>query len=81
VPAIANFEVRGADGYPILADPYGNNVAFRCIGCGGPVLAIIREHQRGSSPENPSECRACRAKYWVEALIEVSQLVVHRVSP
>lgn len=38
-------------GQAVACDAYGNNVAFRCLGCGGPVLAVIRENQRGSSPK------------------------------
>lgn len=33
-------------GYRVLCDPFGNNVAFRCPACGGPVLSIILENQR-----------------------------------
>jgi hypothetical protein len=68
-------------GYPVLADPFGNNVAFRCLGCGAPVLATLRENQRGSEPARPSKCPACRAGYWLEANVDSSILTVRRVSP
>lgn len=63
---VTGFLVHDEDGYPVAADPHGNNVAFRCLGCGGPVLAIPREHQRGSSSSNPSICRGCGSLFWVE---------------
>ena len=77
--AITGFTVVGEDGYPIASDPHGNNVAFRCMSCGAPVLAVVREHQRGASADNPAECRGCHCKYWVEVLESASKLIVHRV--
>jgi len=76
--AITGFPAEDENGFPILADAHGNNVAFRCVGCGGPILAIARPHQRGSSDENPSVCPACSARYWVEPMSD--KLVIHRVS-
>lgn len=78
---ITDFAVVGDDGYPLAADPHGDNVALRCMSCGGPVLAVIRDHQRGSSPDNPARCRGCGCRYWVEAIESASQLIVHRVRP
>jgi hypothetical protein len=66
-------------GIPVLADPYGNNVAFQCLGCHAPVLAVILDHQRGSSAKNPSVCPACKSSYWVEAIVPESRLIVRRV--
>ena len=76
---VSDFRVVDESGYPVLADPHGNNVAFRCLSCGGPVLAVILEHQRGSSAANPPVCRACLSRYWVEAEVPSSRLVVHRI--
>lgn len=66
-------------GLPLLSDPHGNNVAFRCLGCGSPVLAVMMEYQRGTSEKNPSVCPACRARFWVEVIVSQSRLVVHRI--
>jgi hypothetical protein len=52
---------------PVPCDTFGNNVAFACPRCGHPMLAIAREHQRGSSPDNPARCRKCKYECWVEA--------------
>jgi uncharacterized protein with PIN domain len=76
---ITDFAVVGEDGFPVAADPHGNNVAFRCIGCGGPVLAVARENQRGSSTENPAVCRGCHSRYWIEVREQESTVVLHRV--
>jgi hypothetical protein len=62
----------------VLADAHGNNVAFACLNCGGPVLATLMLHQRGSSEENPTECRVCNAKFWVEPQVARNRLLVHR---
>jgi uncharacterized protein with PIN domain len=78
--AVTNFLAFDINGYPVLADAHGNNVAFRCLGCGAPVLAVMLEHQRGSSSEKPSACRACRSKFWVEVLPDLARLVVHRLA-
>jgi len=77
--AISGFSVVDENGFPVLADPHGNNVAFRCVGCGGPVLAVLREHQRGSSVENPAVCRACSSQFWVEPADGKPRLVLHRM--
>jgi hypothetical protein len=63
--SLEGFKVVDEVGHRVLADPFGNNVAFRCLVCGAPVLAIVREHQRGSSKSNPSECPACGSEYWI----------------
>jgi predicted RNA-binding Zn-ribbon protein involved in translation (DUF1610 family) len=59
---ITNFHCFGE----IKADAFGNNVAFSCPNCGHPVLAIIRDGQRGSK-ENPSHCKGCGNDYVVTA--------------
>ena len=50
--------------HPVACDACGNNAAFRCPRCGGPVPAVIREYRRCSGLEKPSKCpgsgsRAC----------------------
>lgn len=66
--AITGFAVVGEDGFPIAADAHG----LRCVSCGCPVLVAVRERQRGSSADNPAECRACHCKYWVEVLASMT---------
>lgn len=75
--AITNFSASETNGSPVAADAHGNNVAFKCVDCGGPVLAVLLPHQRGSSAQKPTTCRACDASYWVEALVIESRLIVH----
>lgn len=75
---VTDFHCIAEDGFMVLCDAHGNNVAFRCQGCGGPVLAVMREHQRGSYPGNPAECRACHSQYWVEVDGPNNRLVLHR---
>jgi len=63
----------------VPADAHGNNVAFACLNCNHPVLATLMPHQRGSSAEKPTQCRACSASYWVEVQAARNRLQVHRV--
>jgi hypothetical protein len=44
------------------------------------VLAVAREHQRGSSAENPSECRGCHCQYWIEVHEPQSTVILHRIA-
>lgn len=76
---VTGFTCIGESGDPVPADAYGNNVAFCCAKCGAPVLAVIREHQRGAGPDNPSECRKCGTKFWVALGVTPRQLLVHRL--
>ena len=78
--AITGFSASAQDGSPIAADAHGNNVAFKCLVCGGPVLAVLLPKQRGSSAEKPTTCRACSTCYWVEAHIPQSRLLVHQLA-
>ncbi len=80
MPSVTGFSVVVESGTSVSADPHGNNVAFSCLVCNAPVLAVIREHQRGSGSQNPSVCTACGARFWVECLKVESQLVVHTVA-
>lgn len=73
------YRVVDESGGEVLADPFGNNVAFHCPVCHGPVLAVVRQHQRGGKPDNPSHCRTCRAKYWVEQDELGKRLILHQL--
>ena len=75
---ITGFRCIDEAGFPVLCDPFGNNAAIRCPSCGGPVLAILRENQRGSSDKNPSICRACDSRIWIEVKEGQELLILHR---
>ena len=79
MPVVTGYTVVDDEGLRVAAHPHGNNVAFRCGGCGGPVLAVIRAHQLGSAPEAPTHCPDCGSSYWVQRVEEQEQLVVHRL--
>lgn len=64
----------------VPADAHGNNVAFSCLNCGGPVLATLMPHQRGSSADKPTECRVCSAAFWVEPQLPKYRLLIHRAN-
>jgi len=76
---MTGFKCIDESGFPVLCDPFGNNVAIKCPGCGGPVLAILREYQRGANKESPSICPSCRSRIWVESKEDQELLVLHRV--
>ncbi len=77
---VTNFSCFDEDNIPVLADAWGNNVAFRCTSCGSPVLADLHDaNQRGASAGNPSVCRACGSLYWLEADQQAQRLVLYRV--
>lgn len=63
----------------VKADAHGNNVAFSCLNCGGPVLATLMANQRGSSSAKPTRCRSCGSSFWVEAQPELKRLQLHRL--
>ena len=78
--AITDFRASAEDGTPLAADAHGNNVAFKCIVCGGPLLAVMLPHQRGSAAEKATICRLCGTSYWVQAIVAESRLVIHRLA-
>jgi len=63
----------------VRCDAFGNNVAFVCPKCGHPMLAIIREDQRGSDANNPAICRSCDFRCWLEANDVEKALKLHSV--
>lgn len=66
-------------GTTVAADAHGNNVAFACLQCGGPVLATLLQHQRGSSQDKPTQCLVCASAFWVEPQVASKRLLIHRV--
>lgn len=77
---ITGFTGIYSDGSLAKIDAQGNNAAFLCVGCGYPVLAIAREHQRGSSTKNPAVCQGCSEQYVIEIRATTEEVVIFRVS-
>jgi transcription elongation factor Elf1 len=61
-------------------DAHGNNVAFLCNKCGHPVLAIAREHQRGSSINKPATCLGCGEDFIIEAKEVTKNVLIYGAS-
>ncbi len=61
-------------------DAHGNNAAFLCNNCGHPVLAIAREHQRGSSVNKPATCLGCGEEFIIEPKESSQKVVIYNVS-
>jgi hypothetical protein len=78
VVAVTDFHLW-SQSRPVPADAHGNNVAFSCLNCSGPVLATLMEHQRGSSAAKPTTCRVCGASFWLEVQVDRKRLLVHRL--
>lgn len=76
---VTGFQAVTESGTAVQADAFGNNAAFVCINCHAPLLAIVREGQRGSSPTRPVTCRNCVTSFWLECKTEERTLVVHEV--
>jgi hypothetical protein len=76
---ITGFQAVASSGTPVQVDAFGNNAAFACIGCHAPLLAILRDHQRGSSPAKPVVCRGCGKAWWLEVNEQRRTLTVHEV--
>ena len=77
---VTDFICVDAAGYPVLCDAWGTNVAFRCVSCGSPVLGVVfDQNQRGAHAGNPSVCRACGSRYWLEIDEPSRRMTLHRV--
>lgn len=64
---VTDFRRVNEGGRDVPCDAFGNNVAFVCPECGHPMLAIMRDYQRGSSLNNPAVCRGCGLRAWLSA--------------
>lgn len=78
--AITGFRAVAGSGEPVQVDAFGNNAAFACPRCHAPLLAILREHQRGSSDGKPVVCTGCGHAWWIETRAAEKTLVVHEVT-
>lgn len=63
----------------IPCDAFGNNVALSCPRCGHPMLAILRENQRGAHQQNPTICRGCHLQAWLSPDTTKRQLRFHQL--
>lgn len=76
---ITDFLVMDGNGSQIEADPYGNNLAFCCMRCRHPVLAVALEHQRGHDEAHPAICRKCNTQYFLDIRPHSEKLYIHVV--
>ena len=76
---ITDFLVMDTDGREIQADPHGNNLAFCCMTCDHPVLAVALENQQGSDEGHPATCRGCKTKYFLDVRPQAQKLYIHVV--
>ncbi|OUS25554.1 hypothetical protein A9Q99_21085 [Gammaproteobacteria bacterium 45_16_T64] len=73
---ITGFIALDEEGSALLADAHGNNVAFNCLSCGHPILAIARDHQRGFSEASPADCKGCQQKHFLDVRPEMEKFYV-----
>lgn len=76
---ITGFSAFSSSGVAVQVDAFGNNAAFACISCHAPLLAVLREFQRGSSPKKPVVCQGCGRAWWLEVNDQNKLLTVHEV--
>ena len=74
---ITDFLVMDGEGTEISADAHGNNVAFCCMACGFPVLAVALANQRGSDESHPATCRGCGRQYYLDVREQAKKLYIH----
>jgi len=77
---ITDFRCVDENEKEIPCDAFGNNVALTCPTCGHPILAIMRENQRGAAANNPAVCRKCHSKVWLSLDIVGRRLRAHRIN-
>ncbi len=75
---VTGFQAVDVDGNPILCQARGNNAAFQCFECRGPILATFLPGHEGSSKNKPCTC-LCGCRYWLVADEANQWLVVHAV--
>jgi len=74
---ITDFLIMDSEGNEVAADPFGNNLAFTCMDCGHPILAIALENQRGNSESSPVFCKGCEASYFMDIRVHAKKIYVH----
>ena len=78
---ITDFLIMDTHGDEIPADPHGNNIAFTCPVCQGPILAVALENQRGWDESHPAICRSCGTAYFLDIREHAKKLYIHPVDP
>ena len=76
---ITDFHCVDENEQEIPCDAFGNNVALKCPSCGYPMLAIMRENQRGSAANNPAVCRGCHFHAWLSVDTASGRLLLQRL--
>lgn len=74
---ITDFLVMDTNGVEIDADPHGDNLAFCCMACGYPIVAVALDNQCGSDEEHPASCRGCDAKYFLDIRLQTEKIYIH----
>jgi len=78
---VTGFKCLDGDGSRVPCDAFGNNVAFACPKCKHPILAVMRDRQRGASIDNPAKCAGCGLRAWMEVDAARERLILHQVAP
>jgi hypothetical protein len=76
---VTDFELVAAKGLKLAADAHGNNVAFRCVDCASPVLAVLLANRQGSAANKPVKCKGCGSKYWLKIDQAERRLTLNRI--
>jgi len=76
---VTDFTGTYGNGDSAKIDAHGNNVAFLCNKCGYPVLAVVREHQRGSSIKKPAVCNGCGEGFVIEAREATQKVIIYNL--
>ena len=76
---VTDFLVMDADGAEMPADAHGNNVAFCCPHCRGPILVVALANMRGSDENHPAACRGCGTKYFLDVREKAMKIYIHSV--
>lgn len=77
---VTGFRAITAAGASTQVDAHGNNAAFSCLKCHAPLLATLRDNQRGSSATKPVSCGGCGTPYWLEIKEGEKVMIVHEAA-
>ena len=77
--AITDFLIMDAYGIVIAADSDGDHLAFCCMQCGYPIVAVALDSQRGSDEDHPASCRGCGTQYFLDVRPHAKKLYIHQL--
>ena len=69
--------ILDSNGDIVEADPHGNNIAFCCMECRHPIVAVALENQRGWDEDHPATWRKCEARYFLDIRAQAAKLYIH----